>query len=827
MKNAELTVSAPTLAGCFARVAGVRGEAPALVDVTGVRTYTALADEVAAGVRRLDHLGPHTPVPVALPDPTASVPGETLGRTVVQMLAVLVSGRPLVPLDGALPDSRRAQITEMADVDLPGCAVLMFTSGSTGLPKAVRQGTGMWLHQIRELSEELAIGPGSRVFCALPPSFGGGLDIVLTALFSGATLVVSDPRHGGVDSVLEGLAEHTPDSLHLSPHLLRTVTSHPRAADVLSGVNLVATCGEAPDAQDLRGLRQVAPHATYVNRAGSSETGNLAFNTFPPDRPLPSGTLRPGRIAAAKTVVVRDDAGEPIGDGRFGRLEVYSPFLADGYLLDGVPVDFPADLDPTVDDRGRRHLLGDAGCVRDGELWFAGRVDDAVKIRGYLVDVSEVTAAARSVPGIADATVVTRGDVRPELVAYLVPAPGARPPALAAVRTHLAGRLPGWMRPAHHVLLPQLPRTSRGKIDRAALPPPLARPAHREPSTRTQRLLAPLWEDLLGIDGPALGGTGVGLDDDFAALGGDSLTAVELAGRIEETFGVRPSLADLTAAGTVAELAAVIDRLAAGSAAGRRAGRSDLVDLSPGSADAPVIFVFAGAGESPHAFLPLARRLPGFRLIGIAPHALERRGVPDYTVGRAVRRALAEIRRVSPHGPYRLAGHSLGGVLAMETARRLVAAGETVEHVVCLDTVLDPPLRARSGLDFPVHDAPAPDIASGAATDPAPAGDRWRTRLRLLTAGWVVRPPDQQWPLFYELARRSALLHRLRAWDGPVTVVQADDNDDPAGWWRAVAPRHSGVHRVRGDHTGMLRPPYVTATAEHLARVFASADEAG
>ncbi|MFT4086696.1 MAG: alpha/beta fold hydrolase [Gordonia sp. (in: high G+C Gram-positive bacteria)] len=835
MKSAEPTASPGQLCldELFVRVVDRCANDVALIDDTEWLTYSELGERVASQRRTVDAAPEGRPIAVALPGAQRSA-DDSVVDAVARLLAVLVSGRTAVPLDGSLPPARRQYVVDRSGALLLGddpalraapspvaaldCAVLMFTSGSTGVPKAVRQGHRMWRHQVEELSADLDIGPGRRVLSALPVSFGGGLDIALTALFSGACLVLTDPRRDGVDGLWRALAAHPPHGLHLSPALLRAFTAQAAASGDSAGcdgLDLVCTCGEAPDASDVAALRAVLPAVTYINRAGSSETGNLAFNAFPPDRAVPPGTLIPGRLAATKSVVVHDvDDGRLLPAGSVGRLEVHSPFLADGYLADGRLVDFPCD-----DDGVRRHALGDAGSVVDGELRFAGRLDDALKIRGYLVDVSEVTAAVRSADGVADAVVVARRDPQPELVAYLQPFAGQRPPSTAQIRAHVASVLPPWMHPAHLVLIGELPRTERGKVDRTALPEPPRRPLHRAPATRTEKLLAPLWEDLLHVDD-------VGGADDFTALGGDSLTAVALLDRLEEAFSVRLPLAALSGAGTLTELAVAIDSHSAGGAPS-----GDVVELSSAdSARSPILFAFAGAGEAAHAFTPLARRLPGFRVIGVQSHALDRRGLPDWTVGRAVRRALRQVRTASPSGPYRFVGHSLGGVVAMEVARRLTAVGETVEHIVCLDTVLDDGLRARSPIVFPplrqaqgagtrAETSQETSLTDHATPDRAAV---WKTRLALLTAGWIQRPADVQWPLFHELGRRSALLHRLTPWDGPVTVVVAEENDDPLEWWPLVATDCRGVRRVPGDHTGMLRPPHVTATAQVVAGALAA-----
>ncbi|MFT3662308.1 MAG: AMP-binding protein [Gordonia sp. (in: high G+C Gram-positive bacteria)] len=798
MTSAELT-SAAAFGALFSEAAESHPDHDALVFGSRRVSYRELNRLVGAAADRIEP--GDLPFLVRIP-PVAD--HESFLDTVATILAAFSVGRPLTLLDAALPDERVRIVTEAARAEVPGCTVLMFTSGSTGTPKAVRQGPQLWRQQVVELRGELALEPGATLVTALPISFGGGLEVAVTALLTGAALVPVDPRDDGVDGLVATLREHAEAQLHLSPHLLRALSAHPDAPAALTGVRLASTCGEAPDAVDVAALRAAAPHISFLNRAGSSEAGHLAFDLYPPDRALPEGTLVPGRIADGKTLLVRDEDGRPVRDGEVGRIEVVSPFLSLGYLVDGAPVDFPLD-----DDGARHYVLGDLGAVDGGRLRLAGRSDDAVKIRGYLVDVSEVLAAARRVPDVVDATVIARKgpDDRADLVAYLVPAPGVRPPSVAAVRAELARGLPDWMQPTHVVLLSELPRTERGKIDRKALPAPAARPAHRSPRTRTERLLAPIWEDLLGVPE-------IGLDDDFTALGGDSLTAVDLLGRLTESFGTRLTLPEVTAAGTLQALAAVID-----GADDTEAFAPEVAELSgPAAVGRPIVVAFAGAGESAHAFLPLARRLPDHRVVGISAHGLERRGIPDYTVGRAVRRAVRQVRALAPHGPYRFVGHSIGGIIAMETARRLEADGETVDRVVCLDTVLDDALRRGSPICFPapegVRDTETPpDDVVGQTT-----AQKWRTRAELLSAGWWPRPAARQWALFHDLGRRTAVLHRLRPWDGPVTVVLAEGNDDPEQWWSLVAPRVRGVHRVSGDHTAMLRPPFVAVTADLVAR---------
>ncbi|MEE3850388.1 AMP-binding protein [Gordonia sp. LSe1-13] len=804
----------------WSTVIAANGERVAVDSGSATLSYTEFGRQVESLGDQLTDIPAGRPVAVVLDGSTTSVSA---------LLAVLVSGHPAVPIDAALPRDRMMTMVEAVsafpfpDLDTsipavddgsdgsptaPGCLMIAFTSGTTGRPKAVLHPVDLWLNQIDELGHELGLRPGHRAAQALPVGYGGGLDITLSTLFNGATLYLIDPRHDGVTDTLHRVARSAPDSLHLTPALLRAICAQPEAGPALRSISTIATCGEAVDPADIAALRSFAPSATYINRSGSSETGNLAFNVFAPERVVPSGPVIAGRPARHKTVRIVDDSGVALPDGEIGRVEVTSGHIALGYWIDGRMQAFGG-----VGDVQRRHVLGDRGVLRDGELHLVGRSDDTVKVRGYRVDTAEIITAARAVAGIADAAVIVHPDRGAgEIVAYLAAATDDRPPSVADIRRSLAATLPAWMQPTHLVVVPALPRTRNGKVDRAALPEPAQRPTRVAPASRTERLLVPICEDLLSLDD-------IGVTDDFLALGGDSLTAVDLVRRIDDTFGVRLSPSAVFTGGDLRSLAEQIDAVTPPE-------RVDVVvELSQPSGaapDAPIVFAFAGAGEAALALAPLARRLPAHRVVGLQAHALETRGVPDWTLKAAARRCVRHITAIDPTGPYVLVGHSIGGVIAMEAARTLTDSGRRVEHVVCLDTILSGPLSRRSSVRFSTPSDPAYGSLSGvarahsevSATEPTPRASVWSTRAALLTAGWRPRPAEEQWALFHELGRRSAMMHRLRRFDGHLTAILAEDNPDPSEWWRDVAPHCAAVHRVGGDHNGMLRAPHVDRTAD-------------
>jgi nonribosomal peptide synthetase protein BlmVII len=253
----------------------------------------------------------------------------------------------------------------------------------------------------------------------------------------------------------------------------------------------------------------------------------------------------------------------PAAPGGQGELIVGGAGVARGYL--GLPGRTAERFRP--DNAGgpagaRVYLSGDV-VRRDpsGELDYLGRADEQAQLRGYRLEPGEIAAALTGHPAVAAAAAIVRRDGhRAYLAAYVVPAAAAIPSA-TELRTFLAGRLPRFMVPHAFVVLERLPLTRNGKLDRAALPaPPPGGTAGPRPRTATERALAELWRELLGVPS-------VGVHDDFFALGGDSLLVALLHARLPEAFGVELPMRKIYTALDIASLADAIDDLAAARAA--------------------------------------------------------------------------------------------------------------------------------------------------------------------------------------------------------------------------------------------------------------------
>ena len=481
--------------------------------------------------------GPETLVGVALP---------RSADFVVAALGVLKSGAAYLPLDtgyparriefmlqdanplcvvtedtlAGLPDGPAGNVTDderSTPLDPAHPVYVVYTSGSTGRPKGVVAcHTGLIRLAVDQI-ERFGVGAGSRVLQLTSPSFDATAATMFRTLLAGATLVVAESEDAVPGPALVRLlAARRITHITLTPSALSQLP----ADGVLDGAAVVVG-GEAcpPDL-----VARWSPGRRMFNAYGPTE----ATVCVSVSDPLGGAAIPPiGRPIANTAAFILDGGLRPVPPGTVGELYVAGAGLARGYLnRPGLTASrFVASPFGAGD---RLYRTGDL--VRwgpDGQLVFVGRVDDQVKVRGFRVEPGEVEAALASHAAVRRAVVVARDG---RLVAYVVYRDGAVDPA--ALRDHAASTLPGYMVPSLYVELAAVPLTPNGKVDRAALPDPDFGAAASGRAARDARE-----EVLCGLFAEALGLDRIGIDDDFFAVGGHSLSAARLVGRIGAVLG--------------------------------------------------------------------------------------------------------------------------------------------------------------------------------------------------------------------------------------------------------------------------------------------------
>jgi amino acid adenylation domain-containing protein len=531
-----------------------RPDAPAVVCGETVLTYGELAsraEELAGELR-------------AVGASAGSLVGIRLPRSpdlVVAMLAAWRIGAGYVPFDVGQPDAYVERQTNDAGLAVtvtadgvesgvepryvPGAAYVLHTSGSTGRPKAVLISQRALAARVSWMVRAYELGPADRVVQFASAAFDTHAEEIWPALASGATVVLLPD---GAQSLPEVLANDSDITvLDLPTAYWHSLLESGDAIAWPRRLRLVIIGGEQAGESAVQAWHhRFGSRVRLVNTYGPSEATIIATSAE-----LSGDAGRPpiGRPVGGAYVYVLDESLSLVPVGVVGELCIGGEGVADGYLDAPEPTRERFVRDPFRDGDSRMYRTGDRARWRlDGMLEFLGRYDRQIKVRGFRIEPGEVEARLRSHSGVSDAVVIAHED---SLVAYVVG--GA---STADVLAHAAEALPRQMVPNAVVRLDTLPLTRNGKVDIKRLPESKSVPdaVFTPPGTEAEKLVAQTWMEVLGR-------AEVGVDDDFFALGGHSLHATRVVGRLRAAAGVEVPVRALFDRPTVAALAELLEEL--------------------------------------------------------------------------------------------------------------------------------------------------------------------------------------------------------------------------------------------------------------------------
>ncbi|GAB4583081.1 hypothetical protein Ntsu_09130 [Nocardia sp. IFM 10818] len=599
---------------------------------------------------------------------------------VVAMYAVAKAGAAYVPIDPDQPAERTGYILETAavacvlttsgdgfevessgsvlridELDLSGysdapitaaervreltaanTAYVIFTSGSTGRPKGVAVPHGAVVNQLLWKVTEFGLDPADAVLLKTAATFDLSVWEFWSAVACGGRLVIATPDgHKDPAYLNELIAREWVTTLHAVPSMLDALVTD-GLPDSLWRILAIGEALPGPLAQ--RVLRE-SPRTELFNLYGPTEAAVSITNHRVTD--ADQGSVPIGAPVWNSQVYVLDARLRPVPAGVSGELYLAGAQLARGYFG---RADLTSDrfvANPFAANGSRMYRTGDlVAWNAAGELEYRGRTDFQVKIRGFRIELGEIETALLAQPEITQAVVIAKSDRRlgDRLVAYLVSADANID--TAQVKSALSGLLPSYMVPSAFVALAALPLTVNGKLDRKALPEPeFETTAFRAPATPIEEIVAGVFTDVLGAER-------VGADDDFFALGGNSLLATQVAARLGAALGARVPVRALFEASTVAELATHVERYReAGDRIPLIAGqRPELVPLS--MAQQRMWFLNRFDSASAAYNIPAAVRLTGDLDIAalraavldvVARHEVLRTVYPDTPTGPAQR----------------------------------------------------------------------------------------------------------------------------------------------------------------------------------------------
>jgi len=511
-------------------------------------------------------------------------------------LAVLKSGRPFVQIDIKLPPPRAARLIEDAGarllvtddervglarelagskrsvINLDGLphgladsnldrsiapttiAYINYTSGSTGEPKGVMSDHVSELHSILVKAKALNITSADRISLLRSHNVGATSDALL-GLLNGAALCLVELKEAGLAALAHWLIAEEITALTCVASVFRHALRNLDANVKFPRVRLVHLGGEPLFQSDVELFkRHFTDNCRLVNRLGISETKTASYFFLDKHSAVEEPVVPVGFALDGYEIAVLDEQGHPAAPNCVGEIAVKSRYLANGYWRRPELTGAKFLPDPGGSD-ARIFLSGDQGYLRpDGCLVHVGRKDTQSKIRGHRVELAAVEIALLKIAGIEQAAVLARqqADGSARLLAYIV-LRAETDMSLNQIRGALQKELPDYMIPVAFVRLARMPMTSSGKIDRRALPDPRNSRARLDvpfakPRNELESVLARLWCAVLELDE-------VGCDDDFVALGGDSLLGTQIVVQVNQIFHLLQPLKTLFATATVAQLA--------------------------------------------------------------------------------------------------------------------------------------------------------------------------------------------------------------------------------------------------------------------------------
>jgi amino acid adenylation domain-containing protein len=778
---------------------------------------------------------------------------------VAGLLAILKTGAAYLPLDPDLPEARLRLLVEDAQpaiiltdrtaraklpsssagiilsddaiaavvdddvraIDPDDLAYVLYTSGSTGKPKAVEIRHRSVVNLLAAVQHDLDFGARDTLLALTTMSFDIAALEIFLPLVSGGKLVIAGAEEGRDPARLAGLIAHSGcTAIQATPATWRGLL----ATGWSGKPGLSILCGGEALAPDLgHALRQRC--ANLWNMYGPTETTiwSLRHKVEADEEVIPIG-----RPLANTRVYILDENGMPVPDLVPGELMIAGGGLARGYRGDPQLTE-QKFMSVTWLDGERLYRTGDrARYRRDGTIEFLGRTDNQVKIRGFRVGLEEVESAIAAHPAIMACAVRASTDPSAELrlTAYLS-GTALRDEDIPAIRDSLRQTLPAYMVPTSFTILPALPMTPSGKVDRKKLPEPIRGSTEvAEPRDTLEADLVAIWANVLGLDR-------VGIHDNFFDLGGHSLLACILVAQIETELGYRLPLAALFRAPTIASLARSL-RAEGGPTF------SHLVRLRPGGTGRPV-FIVHGIFGNVLQLKELADRLGTTRSIyAIQARGADPRQEPHASIAEMVEAYIGAIRSVQPEGPYALAGYSFGGLIAFEMACRLRAHGDAVDMLAVFETDLYArylPWRDKIAYRFllmrrvfaKLRILSPRSIPSYLSSKLLQLGHRLLLRIEwrrdFVDLDGLSGPMAERYRQMYAIGAREFVSFRPKPYDGKLSVFCTRgprfDSCDPMPIWRR-AVNVIELFEIDGAHGTIMEQPYVSVLAMEFSRCLAA-----
>lgn len=700
-------------------------------------------------------------------------------------------------------------------------AYILYTSGSTGQPKGVPIEHRSVVRLVKGTTF-MTWGPGDCMLQHSPLAFDASTLELWGPLLNGCRMAILPPGPFSLAALARAVQQEHVTALWLTGSVFHQVVDENPAA--LASVKQLLAGGEVLSGARIARLLKLRPDLKVTNGYGPTESTTFAATETFTAADVVEDPPPLGRPIANTQVYILDERLQVVPVGVAGEICIGGDGLARGYLNRPDLTEQAFVKNPLAGTPGDRlYRTGDRGRWRvDGRIEFLGRLDQQVKIRGFRIEPGEIESVLSTFPGLQSCAVVVRTDASGEkqLAAFVAMGPGQAAPPVDALRLHLRRTLPDFMLPAVFFILPVLPLSGSGKVDRRALQETAEglAPAAADyvmPDSNVEATLAAIWTKVLGVPR-------VGRQDDFFALGGHSMAALKLINQLKDA-GYDLALPDLFQHTNLRAMAGALTPRA-GAAPVVMSGGEHVASLIKGQPGRPPLCLLPSDYGDLLIYANLVPLLgTEFPCIGLQCARLYERDAGLRSMPELAALFVKELRSLQPHGPYQLAGYCFGGHVALEMARLLRQAGEQVGFLMMIDArPYHPVVLERDYLR----------MAWLGATRAS-----WTDWQRYLGAKWAMwregalidsmarRNPEKQdrrdlnrWILETQVLKG----YHSQPYDGEILFVYPSESryqlyEDPSCGWLHLAERVH-LYRVSGSHVNMMKEPHVQHLADLLKR---------
>ncbi|MHB8209252.1 non-ribosomal peptide synthetase [Mucilaginibacter sp.] len=788
---------------------------------------------------------------------------------IIGMLAILKAGGAYVPIDPEYPVDRQEYIFNQSSLKMviankdyplkevignkrflnidfsnPGAfkdtnpglnisssqlAYTIYTSGSTGRPKGVMIEHHSVVNLIQWVNDKFQVGTDDRLLFITSMCFDLSVYDIFGILAAGGSLVIAENKEiQDVKTLQEMLINYNITFWDSVPttmdYLIRNLEQEQKNYRYV-GLKIVFLSGDWVPTDLPSRIKTFFPQTQVICLGGATEA-TVWSNYYPVEQTLKTWKSIPyGRPINNNFFYILNEQLQPVPMGDVGDLYIGGVGVARGYANDLEKTNSSFIPDPFNNMAGGvMYRTGDLGrMMPDFNMEFIGRKDNQVKINGFRVELGEIESVLNSSEEVINAVVLAKNNQegKKQLIGYVVPkGEFVKEPIIS----YLKAKLPDYMVPTMWIELDKLPLTSNGKIDRNSLPDFKGASLLKFFSiaeTETEKILADIWQECFDLEK-------VSIDDNFFALGGHSLMAVQISSKLEKKIGKSFPLAVLFRYPDIRSLSSFIDNDK------KEMIYQSLVPIKP-TGNKPPLYIIHGAGLNVLNFSNLALCMDKEQPIyGLQAKGLNGIDEPLDNLSEIAKLYLNEIIHHNPSGPYFLAGYSFGGYVAVEIQKQMTAMGKEVKMLIMFDTDAEKteykdwyymlPKKIKRNLTVLIS------FFNSSLHQPV---NTFKNNATNFLSKYLLKKNSKD---FYQLIKKIQDKHliafrnySIKSFDAKVYLYKAKICvhyvvDTEFLGWKKYAKKGVEIHEVPGDHLSMLLPPNVEEFASILQRTLNECD---